>query len=142
MQERDRADGDRKERRSYDRYNIYLPLTIKGKNSEGRLIEERATSVNIGRSGAYAISRHEWNSSDVLTVGIVIPGILGVEDEMVFTCRSAVVRCDRSVTDGLNGVALSFLSDFSLQIAPEGIGPVPTTLRGGEREPGYFRPLR
>ena len=102
------------------RYNLYLPLHIKGRDNEGRKVQEETVSVNVGSDGLYALTKHEWRKNENILLAILMDNNSAAgRGRPVVSCCATIMSFEQNTSDGLNGVALRFKEGFRLSIRQE-----------------------
>jgi PilZ domain len=95
------------ERRSHERINVHLPLTLNYKNGAGN-IEESSLSRDLSISGAYCYIRHPLQVGDPIEVHIA-PGFRGRPNHPYLSAIAArVVRINGCSGFGMMGIGLQF----------------------------------
>jgi hypothetical protein len=107
----DRVNGERNERRSFDRNRLRLPIRVFGATERGQT-DEISSTRSISRGGLYFVSSHDWRTNEVLK--IVYPYWTEV-NSINTEYRAKIVRVD-SLSDETWGVAVEFLQSLGRKV--------------------------
>jgi hypothetical protein len=103
----DRVNGERNERRSFDRNRLRLPIRVFGVAERGKT-DEISSTRSISRGGLYFVSSHGWRTGELLT--IIYPYWTEV-NSINTEYRAKIVRVD-CLSDETWGVAVEFLESL------------------------------
>lgn len=119
----------RRERRAWERYNIYLPLLVKGRDISDQVVYESTITVNVSARGALFRSEHEFRPGQMLDIYIK-PLVWGENTQHL---RAKVMRVDKDM-QGFGGshkrgvgIALTKRAHF--------FSAEPTEMSGRHQEP-------
>ena len=92
------------DRRGSPRHNVYLPVTISGRDTGDRKVTESTFTVNISEGGAYILCRNDYRAGDQIDLYFKP----WTEEELIQHLRAKVVRFDSgmALTDNQCGKAV------------------------------------